>query len=231
MDVDLLASDLHAALLVVDQQIDFEPGGALAVPGGDEILQPISDLMKKFKTVVLTQDFHPFGHISFASSYERKKPFDLLTLKEVEEGSVRSHFSNDALLNYLKKVPGHFQVLWPDHCVQGSQGAKIDPRLPVDRVAYVLKKGCRKECDSYSAFFENDRTSTGLAEYFRERKIERILIVGLAGDYCVYWSAMDAIQEGFEVFYSEAWTRFVNFPPGSKEKAIYHLKEMGAGIL
>src|SRR5438045_2216889 len=118
------SQNLDTALIVVDQQLDFQPGGALAVAGGDEIVEAIVELIPKFSTVVFTQDFHPKRHISFASSYEGKKPFDLLTLKEVQEGMVRSYFHpRETLLDYLAKVPNHSQVLWPYHCVAASIGA------------------------------------------------------------------------------------------------------------
>ncbi|MDB5037490.1 MAG: nicotinamidase [Bacteriovoracaceae bacterium] len=225
-----LAKDKTAALIVIDQQIDFEPGGALAVAGGDEIVLGISKLMNEFQNVILTQDSHPKGHISFASSYEGKKPFELLTLKEVEAGSIRSKFSNELLVNYLKRVPHQLQVLWPDHCVTETNGWKINPNLPIEKASFILKKGMRLECDSYSAFFENDGTPTGLSKILREKKINKVVLVGLAGDYCVYWSAEDAHKEVFEVIYLQNLTRFVNFPENSKEKALTHLREIGVQV-
>ena len=205
-----LALDPSAALLVVDQQYDFEPGGALPVPRGDEIAAPIADLMNRFQTVVVTQDSHPKGHISFASSYEHKKPFDILSLGDVEEGKVQSRFDRETLIRYLKSVPQHQQVLWPDHCITGSWGWKINSQLPLERAQLILQKGKRIDCDSYSAFYENDGTSTGLADWLRAKKIKKILVVGLAGDYCVAWSAEDAKREGFEVIVDKNLTRFIN---------------------
>lgn len=209
MNLEDLSRDSCAVLVVVDQQYDFEPGGALAVTQGDEIVEPISDWMHRFQNVIVTQDFHPAGHISFASSYKNKKPFEHLRMDEVESGLVESSFSRDILIQYLKRTPQHEQVLWPDHCVQGTRGAEIDSRLPLHRAQLVIRKGIRRDCDSYSAFFENDGTSTGLAGYLRDRQIERVVLVGLAGDYCVAWSARDARSLGFEVFAPEHLTRNV----------------------
>lgn len=215
------------ALIVVDQQADFEPGGALAVSGGDEIAGPIADLMQNFHTIVVTQDSHPAGHISFASSHKNKKPFELLTIDEVVEEKVESKFSNDELLHYLKSIKNHSQVLWPDHCVMGTKGWKINSKIVLDRANLILRKGTRIDCDSYSAFFENDRTSTGLGEFLKAREIQRLTIVGLAGDYCVAWSALDARSLGFDVEMPLQLTRFVNFPTDSKILAIESLKNKG----
>ncbi len=226
-----LAKDPHAALIVVDQQADFEPGGALAVAGGDEIAEPIAELMLSFQNVIVTQDSHPSGHISFASSYKLKKPFDVLTAAEVEADKIVSKFSKETLLKYLSTVPEKMQVLWPDHCVIGSKGWLLNSKIRIERALLVLRKGTRLDCDSYSAFFENDGSSTGLAGFLKERKIKRVVLVGLAGDYCVYWSAQDAAKLGFDVIYDEALTRFVNFPQGSREKALTHLKELGVQLI
>lgn len=216
----------ECALLVVDQQIDFEPGGALPVPEGDQIVERISELMMQFENVILTQDSHPAGHISFASSYEEKKPFDILQKSEVMSDRVRSRFSKQELLEYLEKVPGESQVLWPDHCVVGSKGCEFDPRLPVERARLKIQKGTRLNCDSYSAFFENDGTPTELSSRLREMKIETLVLAGLAGDYCVYWTATDAIKEGFRIVFDESLTRFVNFPKGSRERVLKHLRSL-----
>jgi len=159
------------ALAVIDVQNDFCPGGALAVPDGDAVIPVILRIAPRFEHIVLTQDWHPPGHCSFASSYAGKKALDLV-------GEQR---------------------LWPDHCVQGSRGAEIHPELQLDRAELILRKGFRKEIDSYSAFFENDHaTPTGLAGYCRERGLERIFLAGLAYDYCVGFSALDARRCGFE---------------------------------
>ncbi len=207
--MDELSHDPACALIVVDQQYDFEPGGALAVPRGDEIVEPIAQLMMTFPNVIVTQDFHPAGHISFASSYEGKQPFEHLRLDEVERGLVRSHFSEDVLSHYLRRTPRHEQILWPDHCVQGTRGAEVNRRLPLERAQLIVRKGTRIDCDSYSTFFENDGTSTGLAGFLRDRQISRLVIVGLAGDYCVAWSSRDAKSLGFEVWSPKEFTRNV----------------------
>ncbi len=163
------------ALIVVDMQNDFCPGGALAVPDGDAVIPVIHRVASRFEHVVLTQDWHSRGHCSFASSYPGKKPFELVELA------------------------GGEQRLWPDHCVQGTRGAEIHPELGLVRAELILRKGFRREIDSYSAFFENDRTTpTGLAGYCRERGLARMFFVGLAFDFCVGFSALDARRSGFE---------------------------------
>ncbi|HVW78423.1 MAG TPA: bifunctional nicotinamidase/pyrazinamidase [Alloacidobacterium sp.] len=163
------------ALLVIDVQNDFCPGGALAVPRGDEVVPVINRWMQLFPHVVLTQDWHPPDHLSFASSHAGHEPFATVTVTYGE------------------------QTLWPHHCVQGTQGAEFHPELDTRRAALILRKGFRREIDSYSAFQENDRrTKTGLAGYLRERGIERVFVAGLAYDYCVRYSAVDARSEGFE---------------------------------
>lgn len=164
------------ALVVIDVQNDFCPGGALAVEGGDEIVAPINALMAEFDAVVLTQDWHPAGHSSFASQHAGKAPFELT---EMAYGP---------------------QVLWPDHCVQGSQGAAFHPGLDTTRADLIIRKGFRPAIDSYSAFFENDHeTPTGLEGYLRTRGIAELVMVGLALDFCVGFSAVDAAGLGFEV--------------------------------
>jgi nicotinamidase/pyrazinamidase len=163
------------ALIVVDVQNDFCPGGSLAVPNGEAVIPVIHRVGAAFEHIVLTQDWHPRGHCSFASSYPGKQPFEVVELA------------------------GGEQRLWPDHCVQGTHGAEIHPALKLDRAELILRKGFRKEIDSYSAFFENDHaTPTGLAGYCRERGLERMFFVGLAYDFCVGFSAADARRCGFE---------------------------------
>ncbi len=163
------------ALIVIDVQNDFCPGGALAVPNGDEIVAPINAMMPDFDAVILTQDWHPAGHSSFASSHLGKAPYDLV------------------------EMPYGPQVLWPDHCVQGTLGAEFHPDLRTD-ADLILRKGFRSAIDSYSAFFENDRTTpTGLEGYLRTRGIDRLTLVGLATDFCVHYSAVDAARLGFDV--------------------------------
>jgi len=164
------------ALLVVDVQNDFCPGGALAVPNGDEVVPVVNRLSGRFPHVLLTQDWHPPGHFSFASSHPGKSPMETITAAYGP------------------------QVLWPDHCVQGTPGAEFHPDLDTSRGELVLRKGFRRELDSYSAFTENDqRTPTGLAGYLREREIQRIFLVGLATDFCVLYSALDGRKAGFAV--------------------------------
>ena len=171
------ASDV---LIVVDVQNDFCPGGRLAVPRGDEVIAPINRLAALFSDVVLTQDWHPAGHLSFASSHPGKKPFETITM------------------------PYGPQVLWPDHCLQGTPGAALHRDLEAGRAALLVRKGFRREIDSYSTFFENDRkTPTGLAGYLRERGFRRAFLAGLAFDFCVRWSAEDATAQGFEVIVIE----------------------------
>jgi nicotinamidase/pyrazinamidase len=163
-------------LVVVDVQNDFCPGGNLPVPHGDEILTTINHLGTKFANVVLTQDWHPAGHLSFASSHPGKAAFDNVTL------------------------PYGTQVLWPDHCVQGKPGAAFHAALDIPHAGLVLRKGFRRGIDSYSAFHENDRTtSTGLAGYLHERGLTRVFVVGLALDFCVRYTAEDAASEGLDV--------------------------------
>jgi nicotinamidase/pyrazinamidase len=174
-------------LLVIDVQNDFCPGGALAVGEGDAVVPVINALTERFDHVVLTQDWHPPGHSSFASVHPGSAPFEVITM------------------------PYGPQVLWPDHCVQGTAGAGFHPKLLVDRAELVIRKGFRGAIDSYSAFYENDRrTPTGLAGYFRERGFKRVFLVGLATDYCVYYSAVDARREGFEAIVIESGCRAID---------------------
>jgi nicotinamidase/pyrazinamidase len=174
-------------LLVVDVQNDFCPGGALAVPGGDQVVPVINALARRFEHVVLTQDWHPPGHRSFASAHPGKRPFDTTRLSYGE------------------------QILWPDHCVQGTKGADFRSDLNIPHAQLVLRKGFRAEIDSYSAFFENDRkTPTGLAGYLRERGLSRIFVAGLALDFCVRYSAEDAVTHGFSVVVVEDASRGID---------------------
>ena len=162
------------ALIVVDVQNDFCPGGALAVDGGDEIVPLVNALIGGFDHVVLTQDWHPADHSSFASAHPGRRPFDTLDM------------------------PYGPQTLWPDHCVQGTKGAQFHPGLDWTKAQLVIRKGFRAGIDSYSAFFENDHaTPTGLAGYLRERGISDLTFVGLATDFCVAYSALDAVRAGF----------------------------------
>ena len=175
------------ALLVIDIQNDFCPGGALAVAGGDEIVTHVNALMAEFEAVVLTQDWHPSGHSSFASLHPGKGPFESVDMPYGE------------------------QTLWPDHCVQGSEGAKFHPALNTDRADLIVRKGFRSAIDSYSAFFENDRTTpTGLDGYLRTRGITELVLVGLATDFCVNYSAQDAANLGYAVTVREGLCRAID---------------------
>ena len=170
--MDIRDTDL---LLVVDVQHDFLPGGNLAVAQGDEVISAINRLGRHFANVVLTQDWHPPGHISFASSHPGRRPFETI------------------------RLPYGDQVLWPDHCVQGTRGAALHEGLELPQAQLLIRKGFHPDVDSYSAFLEADRkTPTGLASYLRERGIRRVFCVGLATDFCVAWSALDAREAGFQ---------------------------------
>jgi nicotinamidase/pyrazinamidase len=221
-------------LIIVDQQLDFQPGGALAVPEGDVIVEGINRIAGLFTEVVLTQDHHPPGHVSFASSYAHRAPFTAVTLDELRGGGVElsesAAFSLDDLRAYLEEARGNQQMLWPDHCVIGGDGESLDPRLDVSRATHIARKGYRPHADSYSAFRENDGITTGLAECLMAKGIERVFVVGLAGDYCVLYTATDAADSGLEVIYLEDLTRFVGSPAGSRERAMEELAELGITI-
>jgi nicotinamidase/pyrazinamidase len=174
-------------LLVVDVQNDFLPDGALAVAGGDEIVPAINALCRRFENVGLTQDWHPPGHLSFASSHPGRQPFEVIAL------------------------PYGPQVLWPDHCVQGTRGAEFAATLDIPRAQFVVRKGYRRAIDSYSAFCEADGTTlTGLAGYLRERGIGRVVLAGLATDFCVAFSAVDGRKAGFEIVVIEDACRAID---------------------
>jgi len=181
---------LKDALIVVDLQPDFMPGGPLAVAEGDRIAEPIGRLARRFDVVVATQDYHPAGHISFASSHRGRAPFEVMELY------------------------GAQQVLWPDHCVQGTRGAVLHPALPDEKITLILRKGIHPELDSYSGFRENlgpdgRRPSTGLAGWLKGRGVTRIFVVGLARDFCVKFTALDGATEGFESIVVDDLTRAV----------------------
>ena len=178
---------MKTALLVIDVQNDFCPAGALEVAGGNEIIPYINKEMALHDCVVLTQDWHPKGHSSFASSHEGKNPLDLITM------------------------PYGDQVLWPDHCLQGSKGADFHPELNIKQANAIIRKGSNPLIDSYSAFFENDRkTPTGLDGYFKSLEIEKINLVGLATDFCVNYSAQDAANLGYKVSVLDKMCRAVD---------------------
>ncbi|WP_412508435.1 bifunctional nicotinamidase/pyrazinamidase [Roseovarius sp. SYSU LYC5161] len=194
------------ALIVIDVQNDFCPGGALAVAEGDQILDGINTLMAGFPAVILTQDWHPAGHSSFASSHAGKAPFETV------------------------EMPYGPQVLWPDHCVQGSDGAAFHPALQTDRADVIVRKGYNPRIDSYSAFFENDHeTPTGLHGYLQERHIDTLTLVGLATDFCVYFSAVDAARLGYDVTLRSDLCRAIDLD-GSLEAAWNAMKDAGVRL-
>lgn len=190
--------------MVIDIQNDFCPGGALAVPGGNLIVPVVNKLINSFGTVIQTQDWHPADHSSFASSHQKKNPYEMI---QMDYGD---------------------QVLWPDHCVQGSTGADFHPDLITDKSEVIIRKGFRRDIDSYSTFFENDqKTPTGLSGYLRERGITELYTVGLATDFCVKWSVLDGIKEGFKMHLVEDAVRGIDLN-GSLELALKEMKEIGA---
>jgi len=194
-------------LIVVDVQNDFCTGGRLAVPGGEKVVPAINRIAEKFENVVLTQDWHPEDHVSFASNHSHKHPYDTI---ELSYGP---------------------QVLWPDHCVQGSTGADFHGALQTTRASLVLRKGIHRNIDSYSAFYENDhKTSTGLAGYLRHRGLRTLFFVGLAFDFCVRYSAEDARNVGFEVVVIEEACRGIDLH-GSVAQTHHSLKSLGIPIV
>jgi nicotinamidase/pyrazinamidase len=195
--------DDRRVLIIVDVQNDFCPGGALAVPGGDTIIPAVNRLAAEFAHVVLTQDWHPPGHASFAAAHPGHHPFETV---EFDYGP---------------------QTLWPEHCIQASDGAAFHPRLAVPQAELIVRKGFRPAIDSYSAFRENDRaTPTGLTGYLRERRLDRITLCGLATDYCVFYSALDARAAGFEVELAVNACRGIDLD-GSLARAVQAMAEAG----
>mgnify|MGYP001196825481 FL=1 len=198
---------MKTALLVIDVQNDFCPGGALQVAGGNEIIPGINQEMTKYDYIILTQDWHPKGHSSFATSHDGGNPLDVI------------------------EMPYGDQVLWPDHCVQGSFGAEFHSELNTDRANAVIRKGSNPLIDSYSAFFENDRkTPTGLHGYFRSLEIEKINLVGLATDFCVNYSAQDAAKLGYKVSVFEKMCRSIDIN-GSLALARTEMRECGVELI
>ncbi len=195
----------HDVLLVIDVQNDFLPGGALAVPEGDAVIAPINRVAARLPHVILTQDWHPPGHASFHATHPGKAPFDTTDL----------HYGT--------------QVLWPDHCVQGTRGAALAAELRTERAELVIRKGYHPGIDSYSAFMEADRrTRTGLTGYLTERGLARLFLAGLATDFCVLWSALDARAAGFEVIVVEDAVRGIDLD-GSLARAWEAMERAGVG--
>lgn len=197
---------MRNALIVIDVQNDFCPGGALAVTDGDAIVPGINSLMAEFDAVILTQDWHPAGHSSFASSHAGKAPFETV------------------------EMPYGTQVLWPDHCIQGSSGAAFHDMLDADRADAVIRKGFNPEIDSYSAFFENDQTTpTGLEGYLKTRGIQEVTMVGLATDFCVGFSAIDAAKLGFDVTVRRDLCRAIDLD-GSLDASLAAMQDAGVHL-
>lgn len=195
------------ALIVIDVQLDFCPGGALAVADGDAVVGPINGMMAEYETVVLSQDWHPADHSSFASQHDGKNPMEMI------------------------EMPYGPQVLWPDHCVQGSQGARFHPDLKTDMAHLIVRKGFRKAIDSYSAFFENDKTTpTGLEGYLHGRGVKEVVIAGLATDFCVNYSALDAARLGFGVTVDLAASRGIDLG-GSLAQAQADMGDAGVKLI
>ena len=198
---------MKTALLVIDVQNDFCPAGALEVAGGNEIVPYINKEMVKYDCIVLTQDWHPKGHSSFATSHEGKNPLELI------------------------KMPYGDQVLWPDHCIQGSKGAEFHPDLNIEQANAIIRKGSNPFIDSYSAFFENDRkTPTGLDGYLKSLEIEKINLVGLATDFCVNYSAQDAANLGYKVSVLEKMCRAIDLN-GSLAAAKSEMQDCGVEFI
>jgi len=197
---------MTSALLVIDMQYDFCPGGALAVPGGDSIVPGINAAMAAFPAVILTQDWHPAGHSSFASEHPGKAPFDMV------------------------EMPYGPQVLWPDHCIQGSQGAAFHEDLDTTRADLIIRKGMNPDIDSYSAFFENDHaTPTGLHGYLQTRGLTDLTLVGLATDFCVKFSGLDAARLGYRVTLRQDLVRGIDLD-GSLDAAMGEMRAAGVAF-
>ncbi|MDR0524569.1 MAG: bifunctional nicotinamidase/pyrazinamidase [Spirochaetaceae bacterium] len=199
-----------SALLIIDVQNDFCPGGALAVPEGDEVIEPLNRLGKRFALaggiVAATADWHPPDHVSFAETQAGKSPGDIL--------------------------PGGDKILWPSHCVQGSPGADFHKRLDLNPVRGIFRKGFRRTLDSYSAFFENDhKTPTGLDGFLKSLEVHSVFLGGLATDYCVLYAALDAVRLGYKTFVCTDAVRGVGYPAGSVERAFADMRSAGVQLI
>jgi len=196
------------ALVLVDLQNDFCPGGALAVPGGDEVIEVANRMQKHFDLIVATQDWHPADHGSFAANHEGKEPGQFIELDGLE------------------------QILWPVHCVQDTPGAELVAGLETERISKIFPKGTDPKVDSYSGFYDNDhRKSTGLSEFLRERQILDVYVLGLATDYCVKFTAIDARRDGFSAYLIADGCRAVELNPGDGEEAIEEMRRSGVAVL
>ncbi len=198
----------HSALLIIDIQNDFCPGGALAVEKGDAIVPLVNELQKSFKHIIATQDWHPKDQVSFASNHDKAEPYDTITIDGME------------------------QVLWPDHCVQGTHGADFHPDLDTTGPRLIVRKGMKRDVDSYSAFFENDKkTRTGLDGYLKNLNISNLYLAGLATDYCVFFSAMDAATLGYNTHVIIDATKGIDVPNNNIEKSVSAMEEKGIKII
>lgn len=199
---------MKRALLVVDVQNDFMPEGSLPVPEGDQVVPLIHQLMDRFEIVVATQDWHPADHGSFASNHEGRQPGETIDLEGLE------------------------QILWPDHCVQGTLGAQFHPEVRSEKFTKVFRKGTDRSIDSYSGFHDNGhRRSTGLAEWLRQSGVDTVFVCGLAADVCVRFTVLDAIREGFTTYLVCDATRGVNLRPGDVDQALEQMRDAGAELI
>lgn len=193
-------------LIIVDIQIDFTTGGKLELPKGEDIIPVVNQIADRFDLIVATQDWHPQTHKSFASNHPGKKPFEKIMLHDLE------------------------QVLWPDHCVQGSMGAQFHPELKMNKVEGIFRKGMDADIDSYSGFYDNGhKKTTGLTGYLKERGVQSVYVCGLAGDYCVFYTVKDALKEGFKTFLIEDATRSIS--SDDFEKAKHEIRGLGGEVL
>lgn len=212
MKITNLPIDQQSALLIVDMQYDFLPGGALPVKHGDEIISPIIEFAHEFYekggSIIFTQDWHPKGHYSFASAHPGRSPGDPIN------------------------TPGLGPILWPDHCVQGTVGAEIHPDMPLNLATAIIRKGFHLTIDSYSAFLENDKkTKTGLAGYLQDLQIQKVFVCGLALDYCCFYTAMDAKSAGFEVYFLSTLTQGIDEPSNNVQHAFEELETANVQII
>jgi nicotinamidase/pyrazinamidase len=199
---------MKSALIIVDIQKDFMPGGALGIVDGDKIIPAINRIIRFFPLVVASKDYHPKNHVSFASSHPKRRPGDVITLA------------------------GRQQNLWPEHCIQESLGSEFDPRLDKDDLHHIVLKGTRRDVDSYSTFYDNAREkSTGLHEFLRKNSVKNVFICGVATDFCVFFSVLDAIHLGYNVYVIKDLCKPVNIHPGDDDNCLEKMKNAGARII